>query len=447
MLRKLFYAFNFLLLGTFLAALLMDHRTEWRGYQAEYFRKTAAALENRSSQAKDPEEARRLRAQARRLRRQPLQIRQIIAKDLGRADRCVTCHAGMDEFINPTMLTECPDQPFSGHPDVPGLVKSHPFQKFGCTACHGGQGLATTVRAAHGDAENWEKPLLRGPLLQSSCAKCHGDFETLKGAETVALGKKLFDAHGCIGCHAVRGAGGVISVDLGGIADKPLERMAPYNFSLIKGEDGRPLPREQWKLPAWIEAHLTNAPMDFIPNDPYARYNQEPIAPSGMPDFSGEISRSGAKAIVAYLLSMSEEELIPSRYWRPPGPKAGPRRASAADRGKRVFEKYGCAGCHGLEGKEGRRNYNAMGPGQSDTARDMDKGREPTLSDTVGTFTREELRAKVEDGVPLSAIAKFNPAGPTPPLYMPPWKDRIKGAELDDLITYLLSIAKKDDGW
>lgn len=339
------------------------------------------------------------------------------------------------------------------HPELAGLVKNHPFQKFGCTVCHGGQGLALSVDAAHGHVENWEKPLLKGNMIQANCAKCHGDFQTLRGAEAVAKGRKLAEEHGCFGCHAVNGVGGVVSVDWAkDVADKPLERIALYNFSLAKGPDGKPIPRLDWKLPAWIMAHMTQAPMDFLPNDPFAHLNKEPIAPSGMPDFSKELSVSDAEDITAYILSLTQEENIPHKYYVSAPPKPEPKFASAREHGHFVFHKYGCAGCHGVEAVAGRRNFNALGPGQtpySDSLSEADlfvnmaKGREPTLPDVLGTYTRDELKAKIQNGVPGSAINRYNPNGPATPLYMPTWKEKIKGQELDDLVTFLLSIAKK----
>ncbi|MBI3547687.1 MAG: c-type cytochrome [Elusimicrobia bacterium] len=455
--RKLFVAFNVLLVAAFVWSLAVDYKKDWRDIQAEYFKKTAAAYAEKAKSAKDPKEAETFNQLSKAALREPIMIRQIIAKDLNRIDRCITCHVGMDEFVNPTLTTPHKEHPFTGHPKLGEIVKNHTFQKYGCSVCHAGQGLATSVEAAHGKTENWEKPLAKGALLQASCAKCHMNFQSLKGAEMVAKGRDLFEKHGCIGCHSLHGVGGAVSVDLGNIADKPLERIAPFNLSLIKTKDGKPLPKDDWKLPAWIEAHLTNVPMSFIPNDPHAQYNKEPIAPSGMPDFTQEIKHEGADAITAYLLSMSEEENIPHKYHVIREAKPEPKFASAGDHGKFVFKKYGCAACHGLEGVAGRRNYNAMGAGQpalDDVKADKAKlheamamGREPTLPDVLGTYTREELKKKIQDGVPGSQIAKYNPDGPTPPLYMPAWKDRIKGQELEDLITWLLSIAKKQESW
>ncbi|MBI4349323.1 MAG: c-type cytochrome, partial [Elusimicrobia bacterium] len=167
---------------------------------------------------------------------------------------------------------------------------------------------------------------------------------------------------------------------------------------------------------------------------------------SGMPSFSEDLPPGGAEQITSYLMSMTDEQ-IPMRYAVAAVPKPEPKFSSAAERGKHVYQKYGCTGCHGLEAKQGRTNFNATGPGQEDPATDMMKGEEPTLRKTVGNFTRDELRAKIQNGVPASGVAKFNPNGPTPPLYMPPWKEKIKGQELEDLISYLLSIAEKDESF
>src|SRR5579863_5832815 len=103
--RKLFYAFNFLLLAVFIAAMFVDYNKPWRKYQAEYFRRSAQALDERAAQTKDPQEAAKLHADARSLRSQPIMIRQIIIRDLNRFDRCTTCHVGMDPYANPTLKT------------------------------------------------------------------------------------------------------------------------------------------------------------------------------------------------------------------------------------------------------------------------------------------------------------------------------------------------------
>ncbi len=427
--RKAFYILNFLLLGSFLAAVAVDQDREWKDYQKKYYRMEGESLRKKLETAPEGDTP-ELKAQIASFKRRPVEIKQIIVDDLGRVDRCITCHAGMDEFTNPSMTTGFKEHPFAA--DQGDIHKLHDFKKFGCTSCHAGQGLALTVETAHGRVKHWEQPLMKKPYNEASCVRCHGNFEKLPGARTAALGKKLFQTHGCIGCHSVRGVGGSISVDLGDIADKPLSRI---DFS------GAGLKRLDWNIQNWIELHLTKDPMQLSPGDPEGHLG-EPIPPSGMPPFYQTLKPEEAQAITTYLMSMSEDS-IPHKYYVYAPPASEPKFPNPIAHGKFVFDKYGCAGCHGLGGTAGRRNFNALGPNQTK----MEDGREPTLVDTVGTFTREELVKKIQDGVPSTAVAKFKADGPTPPLYMPAWKEKIHGKELDDLVTYLLSIAKKEEAW
>jgi mono/diheme cytochrome c family protein len=453
--RFWFYTLNAALLICFAIAFGQDYNAEWKHYQRQYYKMAADSAQKKADAETDPEKKKLLQAEVVKWKHQPLEIKQVIAKDLGTVDRCITCHVGMDPYTNPTMKNDFKDHPYAAHPKVDILDKNHPFTKYGCTVCHQGQGLATTTKDAHGKVHNWERPMFEGKRVQASCARCHQNFEKLPGAEVAAKGKQLFYQHGCQGCHSINTVGGVVSVDLGDINDKPLERILGSNFAHVIGKDGKPLPEEEWTLQNWVLGHLTNDPMKVTPNDPLAQMNAEPVAPSGMPNFTEEdatgkreLSVDDAEAITTWLLSHTAEQL-PYKYMVTAPEKPEPKFASAAEHGKFVFEKYGCAGCHGLHGTKGRRNFNAMGkdqdPNAPDQVAEMAKGREPTLVDTVGTYTHEELVKKIAGGVPASAINRFKADGPVTPLYMPAWKDKIKPQELDDLATWLLTIAKKDE--
>jgi mono/diheme cytochrome c family protein len=94
-----------------------------------------------------------------------------------------------------------------------------------------------------------------------------------------------------------------------------------------------------------------------------------------------------------------------------------------------VYEEFGCAGCHGAEARGGIRNFNYLYDAT------------PNLRRAVATYSREELVEKISQGVPITA--RNNPHGPNPPLYMPAWKDKIKGKDLDDLVSYLFSIKEE----
>ncbi len=124
-----------------------------------------------------------------------MRLRQVVVPDLGRVDRCVICHLGLDD----PRMTDVP-QPFKAHPQ--SLIEDHDIEIFGCTVCHLGQGRATNTREAHATVEgvSWERPLLPAPLTQSSCGVCH-DPEHLRhrGAPLLAAGLEHFRAEGCLG--------------------------------------------------------------------------------------------------------------------------------------------------------------------------------------------------------------------------------------------------------
>ncbi len=432
--RTLFYVLNFALLGLLVVAAIQDGDREWKDYQKEYFSLETERLKGELAKADSPKLKKSLEEQIAALRWRRPAIKQIMANDLGRFDRCVTCHMGMDPLANPTLTT-----PYKGHPYQTRDIKehkTHTIMKFGCTSCHSGQGLATTAEDAHGFVEHWEEPMFKGGYIQASCVKCHGNFEDIEGTEVAKRGKELFYSLGCVGCHSMNGVGGEISVDLGDIADKPVSRVDWSNAGL---------PPHLRNIQNWIELHFTKDTMEIVPGDPdghmcTAGQTCEPTAPSGMPPFFKQLSGEDARAITTYLMAQTDNK-VPSDYFVYAAPKPEPKFASAVKRGAYVFTKYGCAGCHGEDGAQGVRNYNALGTDQ----KKMEDGVTATLTEIVGTYTREELKEKIQNGVSGAAISKFKADGPTPPLYMPSWEEKIKGRELEDLVTYLLSIAKEDE--
>lgn len=185
---------SFAVLGTvsallFGVSLWRDGSREWKLYQRAF-----AEMERRHSARQGAPDV---------AVGSPYRVRQIIVGDETRVDRCTTCHVGVED---PRFAGA--EQPFAEHPDIP----RHAFEKFGCTLCHGGQGLATTTADAHGRVAFWEEPLLEAPYIQASCGACHlGEVE---GAPLLERGRELFAQAGCVGCHKVRGVGGSLGPDL-----------------------------------------------------------------------------------------------------------------------------------------------------------------------------------------------------------------------------------------
>jgi mono/diheme cytochrome c family protein len=112
--------------------------------------------------------------------------------------------------------------------------------------------------------------------------------------------------------------------------------------------------------------------------------------------------------------------------------RAVPRDAGreAPERGRRVYERYGCTLCHGADGKGGFANLN------SET-----EGKVPGVVYVAEGFTPAELKAKILDG--LGTIGKADPKGPRPPYRMPGWRGQMTPQELDDLAQYLISLYPK----
>jgi mono/diheme cytochrome c family protein len=109
-------------------------------------------------------------------------------------------------------------------------------------------------------------------------------------------------------------------------------------------------------------------------------------------------------------------------YARLPSPEVihlakPPIPASAAARGRVVYERYGCRMCHGDDGKGGFANPNAETDGK------------------VPGITYVKL---IRTGTPRIGLA--DPKGPMPPYRMPSWGDRMSAREVDDLVQYLLSL-------
>jgi mono/diheme cytochrome c family protein len=138
-----------------------------------------------------------------------LGVKQIWVEDLGRIDRCVSCHLGLSE----TRLTGA-SEPFKPHPKI-----YHDYEKLGCTICHKGQGLATSAMDAMAGTEFWQEPVLPREYIESSCGSCHRE-QNVPNAEHLNIGRKMIVELNCTGCHVVDGFTRTFTPSLNGIGDK-----------------------------------------------------------------------------------------------------------------------------------------------------------------------------------------------------------------------------------
>jgi len=111
-------------------------------------------------------------------------------------------------------------------------------------------------------------------------------------------------------------------------------------------------------------------------------------------------------------------------------PSVGTHAATAVERGRAVYARYGCAMCHGADGKGGASNPN------SET-----EGKIPAVVFVKEGYTAKEVANKVLDG--FATIGRQGGKGPTPPYRMPGWRGQMTQADADDLTQFLFSLYPK----
>jgi len=239
----------------------------------------------------------------------PHGISQVWIPGLGRADRCTTCHVGVEggaalAGLSPTARS---------HPR-PELLKSHPVETFGCTLCHGGQGLALATDTAHGVVAFWDEPLLgktmaagygvsEAALLEVNCHACHRHHGAADALPTIAKAKELLrrkdpvEKRTCFSCHVIDGQGGSVGPDLARIGDA-----SPDHLVFPKDWTG------QRTAFAWHVAHFLD-PARMSPG-------------TEMPSFG--FTEDEARSLAVWALSRRTLSLPPA--WTPGSPGRAPRK-------------------------------------------------------------------------------------------------------------------------
>lgn len=175
----IFFLLVIFLLVTLGFILRKEANPEWRRHQEAFFQNEKKKVLEALTRADGTRHA-DLQKRLRHLERPRYSIRQILLEDGRRVDRCITCHL-----------------------DLKLLEKKHseidrfPFEKYGCTVCHGGVGRATELPRAHATLH-----IPRRPLYEYLAAHAAGNskldlFRYNASGEPIAYTGSSF----CLRCH------------------------------------------------------------------------------------------------------------------------------------------------------------------------------------------------------------------------------------------------------
>jgi cytochrome c551/c552 len=293
--------------------IFYDYYTpEWKQYQSEFRDLVAEKL--------GPERAAMV----------PSGLQQVYVKSLDKADRCVTCHQGVEW----KGLERAPE-PFRTHPKE--ILEKHPIAQYGCTSCHGGQGYATDTHAAHGLIEHWEEPMLgkelgdfyvmsdKKALMQMNCNACHRYDKETKGAGYINRAKQLVNEKGCRACHVINGRGGTVGPDLTWEGEKSAEQ---FNYERIKGFHSEF---------TWQAAHFKN-PKELVPESVMPNFN-----------FSSMDAQSLSMLVMSWKKTNIPIEYVPNHNVRDiPTPEELEKEKRMSEGPGAFFVKKNCFVCHSV---------------------------------------------------------------------------------------------------
>jgi len=387
---------------------------DWRHHQLTYFE----TIRSQSNSSTTPN------ANA-----YPLELSQIWLPAMNRIDRCISCHAAIEDSI-----TNHNENPLKVHPK--NYFNAHDPQKYGCTICHDGQGRAINFKDVIADSPDvfWNKPLLKKPFIEANCYRCH--IDSLDQTPAYNRGKQKFETTGCLGCHKRDDKGGFAGSELRGIGDASIH---------IK------YPKKTFD-PKILSQLNRNQNLAYIYEA--VRFPKAQSDETRMLDF--KMSHEDTMVLTVYLKSLF---IYPMGTQRLPIKPVYP--LPITEKGKKIFQLY-CTACHGKDGRGGVKNPNFISdfiPKLSTLSEQMflykkknqdaiisilneyadllEAGAQPEISGYFKVVAKYmPVKNTIENG---RVVEKKNPEGATP-LNMPIWSKTLSKKDISSVIAYLISI-------
>jgi len=304
-------------------------------------------------------------------------IRQIHIKDVDLVDRCESCHMGTREPVTLTKADMGGEEAFISHPRKE-LLKVHDPEKFGCTPCHGGDGVAlTSIEKAHGYNEHWLWPLHAKENLEAGCQQCHSQEIVTEMADTLDAGREVFRLRGCMACHRYEGFDrdpdelSAVNQDIRQLTQQKAEWTREIGFSTQKG-DNTPDNDEAQKFYQHandLKVRISGIDAKMEQDDDRARSLVREIKKVGpslkevrmkmhkewLPVWLKDphVWRPGTK-MPTFRLDDGEIKAIAAFIWQSGVTGDLPNQpAGDPEKGKEAFETRGCMACHSMgEGNE-----------------------------------------------------------------------------------------------
>jgi hypothetical protein len=152
-----------------------EFNPKWKKYQKEYYEEQAVKAEQEFLTASSVKEKELLGKRLAAMRNPVFEVKQILLKgdyswekqrNGNKVDRCMTCHIDEEKLK-------------SGHPSSREL----PFDVYGCTVCHGGNGRALDEESAHEGIYYHKRQMMQRVATAENMFEFWGELATLTPEE------------------------------------------------------------------------------------------------------------------------------------------------------------------------------------------------------------------------------------------------------------------------